>query len=124
MSDTPRGNAQRDAGEDALTPRARDERAAMIEVSARLRTSGVSLDGTESAEELVNLLEAVERFERAVRAHGGDLMVDEGPGGRTREPDDIHFVLPARDPREPVAAYLGRIDDATGVIRRHRRHGS
>ena len=47
----------------------------------------------------MTLLESVERFELAVESRGGDLMVDEGPHGVTREPDDVHFVLPQRGGR-------------------------
>lgn len=97
-------------------------RAAMMETSDRLRAVGVRLTGHESSDDLANLLEAVERFERAVKARGGDLMVDEGPHGETREPDDVHFVLPRREPGEPVAAYLGRLDEAAGAVRHHRPH--
>ena len=39
---------------------------------------------------------AIERFELAVESRGGDLMVDEGPDGTTREPDDPRFALPKR----------------------------
>jgi hypothetical protein len=58
----------------------------------------------------------VERFEAAVEAHGGDLMVDDLKSSR---PDDSHFVVPRRAPREAVQAYIGRIDAATTGLRRH-----
>jgi hypothetical protein len=79
----------------------------------------VLLTGGESSEELVALLEAVECFERAVVSRGGDLFVDEGPGGVTREPDDVHFVLPRRKPEEPVASYLLRVTDAISTVFYH-----
>jgi hypothetical protein len=101
---------------------AKELRNAMMETSARLRAVGVRLTGHESSDDLANLLEAVERFERAVKARGGDLMVDEGPHGETREPDDVHFVLPRRGGDESVAGYLGRLDEAAGAVRHHRPH--
>lgn len=93
-------------------------------VAARLRARGVVLTDSETGQDLVALLEAVERFERAVEARGGDLMVDEGPGGRTSEPDDPTFVLPRRAARESVPDYVARVDRAVGALRRAgRRHG-
>ena len=90
--------------------------AAAAEVTARLRGRGIAVTGAESPEDLVNLLSAVERFEKAVEAHGGDLMVDDLKSAR---PDDRHFVVPRRAHREAVRAYIGRIDEATVQLRRH-----
>ena len=77
-----------EAHQQELDPHRREElKRAMRETAARLRARGVLLTGQESSEELVAQLEAVERFEKAVESRGGDLFVDEGPGGVTREPD-------------------------------------
>jgi hypothetical protein len=109
-----------EAFQEELDPHRREElERAMQETRTRLRDRGVLLAGQESSEELVALLEAVERFERAVQQQGGDLFVDEGPGGVTREPDDVHFVLPHRNPGEPVASYLVRLAEATDVVLNH-----
>src|SRR2546428_578763 len=62
---------------------------------------------------------AVERFESAVEAHGGDLMVDDLKSSR---PDDRHFVLPRRGEAESARAYMVRIGGATEALRRHPRH--
>jgi hypothetical protein len=79
-----------------------------------LESRGVHLSGKESDEELVELLEAVERFEQVVERHGGDLMVDEPvDSDQAREPDDRRFVLPRRRSGETVDAYLIRIAEAT-----------
>ena len=103
-----------------MDPEEQEElRRAMTETSTRLRQRGVALTGRETSDELVTLLESVERFELAVESRGGDLMVDEGPHGVTREPDDVHFVLPRRRPDERVAEYLGRLDQATAAVRHH-----
>jgi len=97
----------------------RAERAAAVaEETARLRSRGITVKGGEHPEELVDLLSAVERFEAAVEAHGGDLMVDDLKSSR---PDDSHFVVPRRAPGEGVRAYIGRIDAATAGLRRHPR---
>ena len=93
-------------------------RAVAAEVTARLRSRGIAVTGAEKAEDSVDLLSAVERFEAAVEAHGGDLMVDDLKSPR---PDDRHFVVPQRSHGEAVRAYIGRIDEATARLRRHPR---
>src|SRR6266850_5822511 len=93
--------------------------AAAAEVTARLRARGITVTGAESPEDLVNLLSAVERFEAAVEAHGGDLMVDDLKSSR---PDDRHFVVPRRAQAESARAYVVRIDAATDALRQHPRH--
>jgi hypothetical protein len=100
-----------------------DRRRVADEMSARLRARGVRLDGRETAEEIANLLEAVEEFEGAVEAHGGDLMVDEPVRrGAPVSPDDRAFVLPSRHEHESVPAFIGRITEATARARQvHRR---
>jgi hypothetical protein len=109
-----------EALQEDLDPHRREElERAMLETSSRLREAGVRLTGRETSEELVALLEAVESFERAVQWRGGDLFVDEGPHGVTREPDDVHFVLPRRQPHESVASYLQRLNEATRAVLQH-----
>jgi hypothetical protein len=91
-------------------------RGAAAEVTARLRGRGIAVTGSESPGDLADLLSAVERFEAAVEAHGGDLMVDDLKSSR---PDDTHFVVPRRGRGEAVQAYIGRIGEATARLRRH-----
>jgi len=91
-------------------------RSAVAEVTDRLRSRGIAVTGAESPEDLVNLLSAVERFETAVEAHGGDLMVDDLKSAR---PDDRHFVVPRRGHGEAVRTYIARIDEATATLRHH-----
>jgi hypothetical protein len=106
--------------ERSLDPHRGEEQAAVAaEVAARLRDRGVTVTGAERPEDLADLLSAVERFEAAVEAHGGDLMVDDL---KSSEPDDEHFVVPRRDHGEAIRAYIGRIDDAAARLRRHPRH--
>src|SRR5947199_8457091 len=92
--------------------------AAAAEVTTRLKGRGIAVTGAERPEDLVDRLSAVERFEAAVEAHGGDLMVDDLKSSR---PDDRHFVVPRRAPREAVRAYISRVDAATAGLRRHPR---
>lgn len=99
--------------------RSKDVERVSREVSNRLAELGISLTGDEKPEELARLLEAVERFEIAVESRGGDLMVDEGPDGRTTEPDDPHFALPQRHDDESVERYIERLSRATDDVLRH-----
>lgn len=89
------------------------------QMAGRLAARGVRLTGRERPEELVQIEDAIERFEAAVEARGGDLMMDEGPPGRTPQPDDPHFALPLRREHQSVAQYLERLARTTDDIRRH-----
>ena len=93
-----------------------DIRVVAAEVADRLRRRGIPLNGDERPEDLADLLVAVERFERVVEARGGDLMVDDL---KSSQPDDPHFVLPARMPDQPVRDYIARIDAAAESVRHH-----
>ena len=109
-----------EASQEALDPHRRETRASVIsELEAKLTARGISLNGDESSDEVGEILDAVERFERAVQSRGGDLMVDEKPGGRPKLPDDRHFVIPERHADEPVDAYLERLQAATRVVLAH-----
>ena len=88
-------------------------------VANRLEELGIWISGTEKPEQVARILEAVELFELAVKSRGGDLMVDEGPGGQTNEPDDVHFALPQRLADESVDRYLDRIERARKAVLEH-----
>jgi hypothetical protein len=97
-----------------------DERAGVVvEVTDRLRHRGIVVGPSDGPADLSDLLSAVEQFESAVEAHGGDLMVDDL---KSVQPDDRHFVLPRRDHAELIRAYIGRIRAATSGLRKHPRH--
>lgn len=96
---------------------ANEDRAA-AEVADRLRRRGIAVTGAERSDDLADLLSAVERFEKTVEAHGGDLMVDDL---RSPQPDDRHFVLPRRERGDSIPTYIIRIDEATARLRRHPR---
>ena len=101
-----------------LDPHRREEqRRAREEAIARLQDRGVHVSGAESDAQVVELLDAVDRFETEVSLHGGDLMVDTGSA---EQPDDPIFLLPKRHGHEAVAAYVARIDEATEIVRRRR----
>jgi broad specificity phosphatase PhoE len=96
--------------------RAEEQRAAAEEVVARLHKRGVNVARSEDLAELGDLLDAIERFEAAVEAHGGDLMVDDL---KSSQPDDSHFVMPRRAPGEKLPAYTSRIHEARDKLRHH-----
>lgn len=96
-----------------------DVRRVSGELANRLERLGIRVSGAERPEELLDMVDAVERFETAVEARGGDLMMDEGPDGQTTEPDDRHFALPIRREHESVADYIERLERATDEVRAH-----
>lgn len=99
--------------------RTNELRRATEEVVARLEALGVVVNGDESPEALIDVLEEVERFEQAVEAQGGDLMVDESPADSAGQPDDPHFALPKRRADETIRAYRERLSRVTDEVRRH-----
>ena len=101
------------------TPRDDELQRVSREVSNRLGELGIWLSGDESPGDLAQVQDAVERFELAVESRGGDLMVDEGPEGRTTQPDDPSFGLPRRRADESINAYVDRLADATAEVLRH-----
>src|SRR2546425_8078250 len=100
---------------DRYDEEAEQRAAAVAEVAARLRSRGIAVTGAEGPEDLADLLSAVERFEAAGEAHGGGLMVDDL---NSAEPDDRHFVVPRRAPREGLREYHGRLGRAAAEPRR------
>lgn len=97
--------------------RAEEEDAAKAAGASRLQALGMRLTGTETSVEIGELLDAVEHFEQAVESQGGDLMIDEGPHGRTIEPDDPEFVLPRRAANESVTGFVGRLSQTAERLR-------
>jgi len=94
--------------------RATEQRDALAEALDRLDMRGVDAsDGSSDA--VVDLLEAVEAFERAVIAAGGDLMLDTPP---STQPDNQRFVLPRRTGDESVLDFTKRIRAAAARLRK------
>ena len=92
------------------------------EIADRLRARGIQVLDSDSPEDVVQMLEALEGFESAVEAAGGDLMMDEPPRNHGGEPDDPHFLLPRRNKGESAADYLTRLTAATVAARKHKPH--
>ena len=89
------------------------------DMAGRLRARGVETSDTDSPIEIAAILDAVEAFEGAVMARGGDLMMDEPPVRGFAQPDDRHFLLPRRSADETVAHYVRRLVAATATVRNH-----
>lgn len=98
--------------------RGEDEQRNAERVSATLAARGARVDGGETSEQLVQMLEAVERFESAVSALGGDRMVDDPD---SPAPDDPDFVLPRRRDDESVPSYIARVERTAGTLERRLR---
>ena len=96
--------------QEALDPHRREERnAAAVELAGRLRQKGMLLTGRETTAQLDDLMTAVERFEAAVIARGGDLFVNMPT---SNPPEDPEFVIPRRVSGEDAEAYAARINAA------------
>ena len=98
-----------------LNPHRTDDRERATElIAARLRERRVALTGDENSEEVVNMMTAVERFEAAVAALGGDSMTN---APDSHDPDNEAFVLPPRRDGEPAGAYADRVTRAAERLR-------
>jgi len=92
---------------EALNPhRGEEQERAREHTADLLARRGVLLLGDESDDDLANLWSAVDRFELAVEARGGDTMINSSDSS---EPDNPAFVLPERQAREPAPDYTRRI---------------
>jgi len=93
-----------------LDPHRREERdAAVLELAGRLRQKGVLLTGRESSGQLDDVMTALDRFEAAVIARGGDLFVNTP---FSDQPESPEFVVPRRTAGEDAEAYASRINAA------------
>ena len=100
--------------DDMLDPHREEEReSAAMELTGRLAQKGVDINSDEDPAQLADLLSAVEEFERAVIAAGGDLMVNSPD---STDPQSPAFVIPLRRGDEPIARYRERILEAARAI--------
>lgn len=96
--------------QEALDPHRREERnAAAVELAGRIRQKGVLLTGRETSAQLDDLMTAIDRFEAAVIARGGDLFVNMPT---SNPPENPEFVIPGRVPGEEAEPYAARINAA------------
>jgi hypothetical protein len=83
------------------------------ELEGRLIHNGVVLSGSESDEQILAIADAVEAFEAARAAAGGDSMINTL---ESSQPEDAHYVLPRRRDDESVEQYVRRVRDAAESI--------
>jgi hypothetical protein len=95
--------------------RVEEERHARQEAEYRLAERGVRVEAEDGDEAVADLLDAIERFEAAVEAKGGDLFVNRIGSS---EPEDPAYVPPERREGESAADYRLRVESATGALRR------
>jgi hypothetical protein len=97
-----------------LDPHRREERnAAAVELAGRIRQKGVFLTGRETSAQLDDLMTAIDRFEAAVIARGGDLFVNMPTSS---PPENPEFVIPRRQSGEDAGAYAARINAAAARL--------
>ena len=97
--------------------RDQDEHHARQEAEYRLHERGIEVMEADSDEEVADVLDAIERFETAVEAQGGDLFVDRIGSSSPAHPA---FVPPERRPSETAPDYRDRIEAAIGNLRGRR----
>lgn len=88
------------------------------ELRSRAMQKGMELDGTEAADELDDLLTAIDRFEAAVEDKGGDLMINQQ---QSSPPENPGFVLPRRHRGEHIVTYTERVQAAAEAVERGQR---
>ena len=97
-----------------LDPHRQQERdGTALENAGRLRQKGVLLTGREASAELDDILTAVERFEAAVIARGGDSFINTP---FSDQPEDPQFVIPQRIAGEDAEAYAARVNEAAARL--------
>lgn len=101
-------------GQERYEDRADYQRAAET-VRGQLIERGIELRGDESGDRLIELLEAVQQFERGVAELGGDSMAN---APDSRDPQNPELVLPGRRGDESTADYIRRIEKAADQLRR------
>ncbi len=93
-----------------LDPHRTEERTnAATEIAGRLLQKGIDVSSDEDPALLADLLSAVEKFEAAVEAKGGDLMVNTPD---STDPQNPSFVVATRNANEDMETYIRRINEA------------
>ncbi len=105
--------------QEALDPHRREEREGVrVELTGRVAQKGIDLEGNESAEQLDDLMTAIERFELAVQLRGGELMLNMP---HSSPPENPGFVLPRRKKGEDADAFTGRVQAAAEAVEQGQR---
>jgi hypothetical protein len=108
-----KGRSFEEAQRDLNPHRDDDVRRAAASVAGQLYQKGVDVSADEDADLLASLLSAVERFEEAVAARGGDSMVN---APDSKRPENRAFVVPQRRGDESLEAYAMRVNAAADAL--------
>ena len=108
-----KGRSFEETQRDLNPHRDEDVRRATEGVAGQLYQKGVDVSADEDADLLASLLSAVERFEAAVAAQGGDSMINTPDSKR---PENRAFVVPQRRGDESLEAYVGRVNAAADEL--------
>lgn len=104
-----------DPADDERNPhRAEERRRTREELESRLRERRIELAGDESDDDVMLIVNAVERFEGRVAQLGEDSFVNTP---ESSEPDDRELVLPRRFADESASAYAARVVAAAERLR-------
>lgn len=104
-----------DPAEDVNNPhRLEERRHVRDELEARLRDRDVDLHGSETDDQILSIVEAVEAFEGRRAQLGGDSFTNTM---QSSDPDDERLVLPQRRDDETVESYVRRVREATARLR-------
>jgi len=76
------------------------------QIIGQLAERGVIVHDADAAAETADILEAVERFERAVQMNGASSYTN---APRSSDPDDERFVVPRRRDDEGAESYAHRV---------------
>ena len=90
-----------------------DVRRAAETIVGQLHQKGFEVTADDDSDELASLLSAVERFESAVEARGGDSMMNTPT---SRRPERRAFVVPKRQGDESLAAWADRVNAAAAAL--------
>ena len=107
-------NESFESKQEDLDPHRREERvAAAEELAGRIRTKGIHVRGNESVAELDDMFTAIDDFESAVMALGGDLMSN---SPQSTDPQNPKFVVPQRKAGEAARDYISRVKKARAEL--------
>jgi hypothetical protein len=108
-----KGRSFEETQRDLNPHRDEDVRRAAESVAGQLYQKGVDVSIDENADLLASLLSAVERFEAAVAARGGDSMINTPD---SRRPENRAFVVPQRRGDESLEAFAARVNAAADAL--------
>ena len=107
------GGSREEEGSFANPLRTAERHAVRGELEGWLHERKIELNGSESDETLLAIVNAVEEFERAATAAGADLFVDTP---ESSDPDHPELVLPRREADEVGDRYAARVRERARQI--------